>query len=81
MLEVPEKFGDRGRNAIQMALAHELFGDSGMSGDEMILNWVNQGYAKRFDEYLKEHPEMDERLFIKREDGAFNELAKEILYH
>ena len=76
-----EQFEDRGRNAIQMALAHELFGDSGISGDEMMLNWVNQGYAKKFYEYLNEHPEMEEKLFTDRDNDAYAALKREIIYH
>ncbi len=76
-----EQLGGRGRNAIQIALAQELFGNTGVSNDEILHNWVNQGYAKKFDEYLKEHPEMEDKLFIDQSNDAYKELREKIIYH
>ena len=80
-----ENFDDRGRNAIQMEFARELYKDLDFSEDEMLIRWEREGYAKRFGDYFSEHPEMEEKIFFEEDkdefEKALEKLKKEILQH
>ncbi|MEK7129067.1 MAG: hypothetical protein AAB471_00460 [Patescibacteria group bacterium] len=76
-----ENFEDHGRNDVQMALANELYGESGLNEDEILNRWVAEGYAKRFGDYMYEHPDMEDRLFVEKDDEAFEDLKRNILLH
>lgn len=76
-----ENFENRGRNEIQMALANKLYGESGLNDDEILNRWVTEGYAKRFGDYLEEHPDMEDKILIEEDAGAFEDLKKNILLH
>jgi len=72
-----ENFENHGRNAIQVELAKELYGDV-FSEDEMLTRWVNEGYAKRFGDYISKHPDVEEKILSKENEEAFAEAVEEI---
>lgn len=74
-------FIDPERNEIQIEFAQELYGNSGLTDDEMLTRWVNDGYAKRFGDYLDEHPDIAEKIFAGSDEDALEELRKKIILH
>lgn len=74
-------FRDPERNEIQIEFAQQLYGNNGLTDDEMLTRWVNEGYAERFGNYLDKHPDIAERIFAGEDETALEELKKNTLLH
>ncbi|GEM_PF-4660241 len=76
-----EQFSDHGRNAIQMALAEELYGKNILPDDELMNKWIIEGYARRFGDFLNNNPGIEEKILLDQDSDAIRKLKQDVLFH